>query len=193
MRSYATGEAGGKHVHRPARDPSGGPRLALDPASVHKGQSHPGEHTPIIDRPLWDAVQAQLAANTAERNSGTRTRQPSLLAGMLFDGDGTRMTPTHAIKRGTRHRYYVSQTLITSGQTKFPVALLHAARPPVPSIAAPTWFGRSSFACGSNFLLPPARCERKDLIIEVGRATAASDGSVTVIGLPAFCRVTTGS
>src|SRR5437773_1773694 len=25
---------------------------------VHKEQSHPGEHTPIIDQPLWDAVQA---------------------------------------------------------------------------------------------------------------------------------------
>ena len=46
---------------------------------VHNGQSHPGEHTPIIDQPLWDAVQEQLAANTAERNSGTRARQPSLL------------------------------------------------------------------------------------------------------------------
>ena len=23
---------------------------------VHKGQSHPGEHTPIIDPPLWEAV-----------------------------------------------------------------------------------------------------------------------------------------
>jgi DNA invertase Pin-like site-specific DNA recombinase len=50
---------------------------------VHKGQSHPGEHTPIIDQPLWDAVQAQLNANSTERRSGTRTRQPSLLAGML--------------------------------------------------------------------------------------------------------------
>ncbi len=28
---------------------------------VHKGQSHPGEHPPIIDPPLWDAVQGQLA------------------------------------------------------------------------------------------------------------------------------------
>src|SRR5689334_18124349 len=27
---------------------------------VHKGQSHPGEHTPIIDQPLWDAVQRRL-------------------------------------------------------------------------------------------------------------------------------------
>ena len=25
---------------------------------VHKGQPHPGEHPPIIDQPLWDAVQA---------------------------------------------------------------------------------------------------------------------------------------
>jgi len=56
---------------------------------VHKGQSHPGEHPPIIDQPLWEAVQAQLAGNTAERKSGTRTRQPSLLAGMLFDWAAT--------------------------------------------------------------------------------------------------------
>src|SRR6201997_3511156 len=37
---------------------------------VHQGQSHPSEHTPIIDHPLWDAVQMRLAGNTAERNSG---------------------------------------------------------------------------------------------------------------------------
>src|SRR5689334_9671398 len=84
---------------------------------VHKGQSHPGEHMAIIDQPLWDAVQAQLAANTADRNSGTRIRQPSLLAGMLFDGDGNRMTPTHATKEGKRYRYYISRPLITSDQT----------------------------------------------------------------------------
>ena len=65
---------------------------------VHKERSHPAEHTPIIDQPLWDAVQAQLAENTAERNSGPRTRQPSLLTGMLFDRDGNHMTPSHAVK-----------------------------------------------------------------------------------------------
>src|SRR5712671_6499002 len=80
---------------------------------VHKEQSHPGEHTPIIDQPLWDAVQAQLASNAAERNSSARHRQPSLLAGLLFDGDGNRMTPSHAVKKGTRYRYYVSRPLIT--------------------------------------------------------------------------------
>jgi DNA invertase Pin-like site-specific DNA recombinase len=85
---------------------------------VHKEQSYVGEHTPIIDQPLWDAVQAQLASNAAERKSGARNRQPSLLAGMLADGDGNRMTPSHAVKKGTRYRYYVSRPLITKDQTE---------------------------------------------------------------------------
>src|SRR6201994_1759358 len=85
---------------------------------VHKGQFHPGEHTPIIDQPLWDAVQAQLASNVAQRNSGTRNPHPSLLAGLLFDGDGNRMTPSHAVKMGTHYRYYVSGSLITRDRTE---------------------------------------------------------------------------
>src|SRR6202795_2044223 len=85
---------------------------------VHKEQSYPGEHSPIIDQPLWDAVQAQLARNGAQHNSGARTRQPSLLAGMLFDGDGNRMTPSHAVKKGTRYRYYVSRSLITKDRSE---------------------------------------------------------------------------
>src|SRR5215831_1179439 len=90
---------------------------------VHKGQSHPGEHTPIIDPPLWDAVQAQLASHAAERNCGTNICQSSLLAGLLFDGDGNRMTPTHAVKKGVRYRYYVSRPLITNDQTEPSAAL----------------------------------------------------------------------
>ena len=85
---------------------------------VHKGQSHPGDHIPIVDPPLWDAVAAQLAGNAAGRNSGPHTRQPSLLAGMLFDRDGNRMTPTHAVKRDTRYHYYVSHPRITKERTK---------------------------------------------------------------------------
>jgi site-specific DNA recombinase len=84
---------------------------------VHNQQSHLGEHKPIIDQPLWDAVQTQLAGNAAQREGG-KTRQPSLLAGMLFDRDGNRMTPSHAIKKGTRYRYYVSGSLITKDRTE---------------------------------------------------------------------------
>jgi len=85
---------------------------------VHQGQSHPGDHAPIIDQPLWDAAQSRLAGHTAERSSGTRSRQPSLLAGILFDPDGNRMTPTHAVKKGMRYRYYVSRPLITKNQSE---------------------------------------------------------------------------
>jgi site-specific DNA recombinase len=85
---------------------------------VHKEQSHPGGHTPIIDQPLWDAVQAQLASNSTERSSGNRARQPSLLAGLLFGADGNAMTPTHAVKNGMRYRYYVSRPPIAKDRTK---------------------------------------------------------------------------
>src|SRR5437868_3990859 len=90
---------------------------------VHKGQFHPGEHTPIIDQPLWDAVQELLAGNTARHRCGGRTRQPSLLTGMLFDGDGNRMTPSHAVKKGTHYRYYVSGSLITKDRTEVSAGL----------------------------------------------------------------------
>ena len=103
------------------------PRRALpDAAKPHlsgrdRSQANnpmPGEHEPIIDQPLWDAVQAQLAGNAAERRNCGKTRQPSLLAGMLFDRDGNRMTPSHAVKKGTRYRYYVSGSLITKDRTE---------------------------------------------------------------------------
>jgi site-specific DNA recombinase len=85
---------------------------------VHNRQSHPGEHPPIIDQVLWDTVQAQLAGNTAQRNCGTRIRRPSLLTGMLFDCSGNAMTPTHAVKKGTRYRYYVSRPLIIKDRSE---------------------------------------------------------------------------
>ena len=90
---------------------------------VHNGQSHPSEHPPIIDHPLWDAVQIRLAGNTAERNSGRPTDQPSLLTGMLFDAEGNRMTPSHAVKQGARYRYYVSRPRITQDQHESATAL----------------------------------------------------------------------
>jgi DNA invertase Pin-like site-specific DNA recombinase len=90
---------------------------------VHNHQSYAGGHEPILDQPLWDAVQAQLASNAAEHSDCGKTRQPSLLAGMLFDRDGNRMTPSHAGKKGTRYRYYVSGSLITKARTENSAAL----------------------------------------------------------------------
>jgi site-specific DNA recombinase len=83
---------------------------------VHRDQSYPGEHEAIIDPALWDATQARLAENTVERGTGTRVKNPSLLTGLLFDGGGHRMTPTHAVKNGRRYRYYVSRPLIVGAR-----------------------------------------------------------------------------
>jgi hypothetical protein len=83
---------------------------------THKRERYPGEHQPITDEALWEEVQAKLASNAVERHTGERTKSPSLLAGLLFDSEGHRMTPTHAIKKGTRYRYYVSRPLI--GQSR---------------------------------------------------------------------------
>jgi site-specific DNA recombinase len=73
----------------------------------------PGEHPAIIDEPLWEQVQRKLVSNRVDRATGADAAEPSLLAGLIFDGDGERMTPTHANKKGTRYGYYVSQGLIT--------------------------------------------------------------------------------
>ena len=81
----------------------------------HKGNAYPGEHAAIVDQTLWDEVQATLAANRVERAAGGRTKRPSLLTGLLFDEAGDRLTPTYAIKKGTRYRYYVSTSLLTGG------------------------------------------------------------------------------
>src|SRR5262245_60319268 len=79
---------------------------------THKGQSYPGEHPAIIDQTLWDEVQAVLAQNRVRRACGAGAKHPSLLGGLVFDASGERLTPTYAIKKGTRYRYYVSSSLV---------------------------------------------------------------------------------
>jgi DNA invertase Pin-like site-specific DNA recombinase len=76
---------------------------------VHNGQSYPGEHESIIDRETWDAVQDQLSQNAIVRRHGSNAQDPSLLAGLIVDGDGARMAPSHANKAGRRYRYYISK------------------------------------------------------------------------------------
>jgi DNA invertase Pin-like site-specific DNA recombinase len=94
---------------------------------VHKDQHYPGEHEPIIDEGLWEEVQAKLSANAVERAAGERMLSPSLLAGLLYDGQGHRMTPSHAVKKGMRYRYYVSQPLICQTREAAPEGLRIAA------------------------------------------------------------------
>ena len=74
---------------------------------VHKGVSYPGQHPAIIDLELWHAVQKQLAANAYEAGARTHAAEPSLLAGLVFDDQGIRLTPSHTKKGARRYRYYI--------------------------------------------------------------------------------------
>ena len=76
---------------------------------LHKGIRHSAAHKPIIDRATWDAVQAQLKQNAVIRRNGGSARQQSLLAGLLFDDAGVRLSPSHANKKAKRYRYYTSR------------------------------------------------------------------------------------
>jgi site-specific DNA recombinase len=82
--------------------------------AAHKDQIYPGQHEAIIEPELWQIVQDRLAANRHERTLVGGAEAPSLLAGLIFDSDGNRMTPTHATKSGRRYRYYVTASLLTS-------------------------------------------------------------------------------
>jgi hypothetical protein len=79
---------------------------------AHKGQLHPGQHQALIEPEIWAAVQAQLTSNTAGHRRRAGALEPSLLAGLLVDSAGERLTPSHAVKDGRRYRYYISRALI---------------------------------------------------------------------------------
>ncbi len=87
---------------------------------VHKEAAYAGQHAMIIEADLWDAVQAALVGNRVDRARGgeATATAPSLLTGLVYDGAGERMSPTHANKKGTRYRYYVSQSLIKNRRSK---------------------------------------------------------------------------
>jgi site-specific DNA recombinase len=78
---------------------------------VFKGERLPGEQPAIIDRKLFDAVQAKLDGQLYGYKR-SRTSSEAILAGRLYDDRGQRMTPTHTRKGATRYRYYISLSLV---------------------------------------------------------------------------------
>jgi DNA invertase Pin-like site-specific DNA recombinase len=103
---------------------------------VHKGKAFPGEHAAIVDEELWLQVQSQLEENRLERHKGDNSIEPSLLTGILFDAQSEPMTPTHAVKKEMRYRYYVSRRLITGGDGGAASDNPHGQRIPAPNLEA---------------------------------------------------------
>ncbi len=77
---------------------------------THKGNIYPGQHEAILDRDTFDAAQSLMAEARVERRLGAGAHDPSLLAGVLWDEHGRRMSPKHSNKGSRRYRYYVTQT-----------------------------------------------------------------------------------
>ena len=78
---------------------------------VFRGEVFPGEQPAILDRDLFDAVQAKLSEQL-NNHTPARAKSESPLIGRIYDDRGNRMSPSHARKQGIRYRYYVSSPLL---------------------------------------------------------------------------------
>jgi DNA invertase Pin-like site-specific DNA recombinase len=99
---------------------------------VFKGETLPGEQPTIIDRKLFDAVQAKLDSQLRSHKQ-KRMRSRAILAGRLFDDRGQRMTPTHTRKGATKYRYYVSYALV-QGQSEEAGSISRTSAPEIEAL-----------------------------------------------------------
>lgn len=84
----------------------------------HKKNIYEGKHPPIIKPELFDKVQTLLQQQSRKPRGKPQSPYSSPYVGKLFDETGDRLTPSHANKKGIRHRYYVSRRLIEGTTNK---------------------------------------------------------------------------
>lgn len=100
-----------------------------------KTDLYPGLHQPIIERELWDRVQAKMAK--VQRDVAHRWTHTHLLKGKIRTSEGSRMSPgsvqrpppTSNPKGPARLvRYYISQKAIKLGYGTCPIKSINAQR-----------------------------------------------------------------
>jgi site-specific DNA recombinase len=94
--------------------------------AAHKGMSYPGEHSAIINRKLWERVQAILKESPRKRAANSRSRTPALLKGLIFGPSGSTMTPSHTRRNGKLYRYYVDMGVLKRGAEPGPASRVTA-------------------------------------------------------------------
>lgn len=96
---------------------------------THKSEVYDGEHEAIVVDELWQEVQVKLIE---QRNGDHHIRAPkhSLLAGLIVDGEGRKMTPSHTSKGGKRYRYYVTHpsSMITGSSPAWRISATEVER-----------------------------------------------------------------
>jgi DNA invertase Pin-like site-specific DNA recombinase len=83
----------------------------------HRDKSYPGEHEAIIAAELFDVVQEIRKSNASIKRCGYK-RTGAMLAGLIHDDAGNRMTPVHVKKGNVRYRYYQSWVLAHGQKAK---------------------------------------------------------------------------
>lgn len=94
----------------------------------HREQWFPEGHPPIVDKDLWEAVQAILATPGRTRGNLARGKVDFLLKGLVFDAQGRALTPWHTTKKNGRcYRYYLSTRAVHEGAASIALPRLPAA------------------------------------------------------------------
>jgi len=107
-----------KHVYRLLTNPT---YIGL---ITHKDKTYPGQHEAIIEKPLWDEVQAKLKENSRQggRVNSNRAKTPAMLRGVIRCGHcGTSMGVTFTRKNGRTYRYYLCDRANKNGYDTCPV------------------------------------------------------------------------
>lgn len=146
----------------------------------HKGERHKGLHDAIVDKVIWDRVQAMLGDNTQGKRQRANAKEPSLLAGLLVDEFGNKLTATHAVKDGKRYRYYASKASTARGAHNQPVS---GYRIPANEIETIVLREIAAFLRDAN-RLTDALCLANADMIDRARTTGAQLASTLEAALP---------
>uniref|UniRef100_UPI0037CA9D31 recombinase family protein n=1 Tax=Sphingorhabdus sp. TaxID=1902408 RepID=UPI0037CA9D31 len=77
--------------------------------TVHKGEAFEGEHEAIVAEELWDQVQVKLAKQGQGGSSRKVSARTGVLAGLIYNAEGTPMVLTHTQKGNRRFHYYANR------------------------------------------------------------------------------------
>ena len=95
---------------------------------VHRKQVYDGEHEPIVDEELWNAVQMKLSMKAPPRKRKTNDPQNVMLRGLIMDRVGRPMVPCYTSKGSRRYQYYETRKDLAKPSdpvaTRIPIHLL---------------------------------------------------------------------
>ena len=147
-----------------------------------------GEQPAILDRDLFEAVQAKLSEQ-ATNHTVTRMQSQALLTGRIFDDRGNRMSPSHARKGNTKYRYYLSSALLHGNADN--ADRCAGCRQTKSRLSSSSRFGNISnppnrLTIGTHHIptFSESKCGRKQLVIQLVQAQetdhkASADSSLT--------------